>query len=184
MHVALDAHPWTGCIRFESRCSHCCITHRVPTAAVTPKFKGGDNADLSCHRSISVLLCISKILEKRINAQRIYYVEIQTILNPLQSGFKSGHSYTTTTLKSCVCHCLCLASHGLWFCRPLWTSMVFLVTTVVAIDGTKSGLLWTSSKEEFDSSELQGEGTTGGALYQQHLSNSTWSLTTEHSRIS
>ena len=61
-------------------------------AKVTPVFKGGDSADLSNYRPISVLPCFSKILE-RLMYNRLYkHLSNSKILYPKQFGFQKGHS--------------------------------------------------------------------------------------------
>ena len=64
-------------------------------AKITPVFKGGDNADLSNYRSISVLPCFSKILEK-LTCNQLYrlckHLSNLKILYPKQFGFEKGHS--------------------------------------------------------------------------------------------
>ena len=61
-------------------------------AKVTPVFKGGDSADYSNYRSISVLPCFSTILE-RLMYNRLYkHLSNSKILYPKQFGFQKGHS--------------------------------------------------------------------------------------------
>ena len=61
------------------------------TANVTPVFKGGDNADLSNCRPISVLPCFSKIL-KRLIYNRLYKHLINLkILYPEHFNGFNGH---------------------------------------------------------------------------------------------
>ena len=61
-------------------------------AKVTPVFKGGDSADLSNYRPISVLPCFSKILE-RLMYNRLYkHLSNSKILYPKQFGFQKSHS--------------------------------------------------------------------------------------------
>ncbi len=69
------------------------------SAAVTPLFKGGDNSDLNCYRPISILLCLSKILEKLVNKQLLHHLETYNVLNQFQTGFRSGYNYISTSLK-------------------------------------------------------------------------------------
>ena len=60
-------------------------------AKVTPVFKGGDSADYSNYRSISVLPCFSTILE-RLMYNRLYkHLSNSKILYPKQFGFQKGH---------------------------------------------------------------------------------------------
>ncbi len=62
-------------------------------ANVTPIFKGkGDKNDICNYRPISVLPVMSKILEKVVQAQLVYHLESNCLLNINQSGFRSNHS--------------------------------------------------------------------------------------------
>ena len=61
-------------------------------AKVTPVFKGGNSAGLSNYRPISVLPCVSKILE-RLMYNRLYkHLSSSKILYPKQFGFQKSHS--------------------------------------------------------------------------------------------
>ena len=65
---------------------------RMKIAKVTPVFKGGDSADLSNYRPITVLPCFSKILE-RLMYNRLYkHLSNSKILYPKQFGFQNDHS--------------------------------------------------------------------------------------------
>ena len=44
-------------------------------ATVCHLFKGGDQADPNCYRPISILLCLSKVLEKLFNNQETGVVD-------------------------------------------------------------------------------------------------------------
>ena len=61
-------------------------------AKVTPVFKGGDSADLSNYRPISVLPCFSKILEQLMYNRLYKHLSVSEILYPKQVGFQKGHS--------------------------------------------------------------------------------------------
>jgi len=50
-------------------------------------------------RPISILPCLSKILEKLINLQILKHLNKFKLMSPLQSGFKIAHSTTTALLK-------------------------------------------------------------------------------------
>ena len=75
----------------------------IPTdwkeATVLPLFKGGDQADPNSYRPISILPCVSKVFEKLVNKQLTGYLDLYGILSGLQSGFRTGHSCVTATLK-------------------------------------------------------------------------------------
>ncbi|XP_065667552.1 uncharacterized protein LOC136087866 [Hydra vulgaris] len=65
---------------------------KIKIARVVPIFKSGNPSDVTNYRPISVLTCISKVLE-RIMYNRLYSFLIQNnILYNKQFGFKSGHS--------------------------------------------------------------------------------------------
>lgn len=61
-------------------------------ALITPVHKGGDKTDPSNYRPISVLLSISKILEKLINRRLVNYLTKLNILSTSQFGFRQGLS--------------------------------------------------------------------------------------------
>ena len=61
-------------------------------AKLKPIFKKGSRMDPSNYRSISLLPLISKIFEKIVHDQMIYYIAQYNILCKYQSGFKTKHS--------------------------------------------------------------------------------------------
>ena len=61
-------------------------------AAVTPVYKSDDKSKVTNYRPISVLPCLSKILEKLIKARLISFFEKHHVLYPHQYGFRSNHS--------------------------------------------------------------------------------------------
>ena len=61
-------------------------------AKVTPIYKADDKSDVSNYRPISVLSCISKILERIMNNRLYQYLTENKILYPKQFGFQTGHS--------------------------------------------------------------------------------------------
>ncbi len=79
------------------------LTAEVPSAwkmaLVRPIFKGGDHSDLNCYRPISILPCLSKVMEKLVNKQLTGYLTAHSILSDVQSGFRSGFGCVTATLK-------------------------------------------------------------------------------------
>ena len=77
-----------------------CIQHNIfPTkfkiAKVIPLFKSQDMSDVNNYRPISLLPCISKLLEKHIHKHLSHYLEINSLIHPLQSGFRHNHSCST-----------------------------------------------------------------------------------------
>ena len=80
-------------------------------AHVKPLHKGGDKLSLSNYRPISLLPILSKALERVVPKQLVQHLTDNHLLHHLQSGFRSGHSTSTSLLrlyKRLVC------SSGLW----------------------------------------------------------------------
>ena len=61
-------------------------------AKVTSIYKADDKSNLSNYRSISVLSCFSKILERIMYNHLYQYLTENKILYPKQFGFQTGHS--------------------------------------------------------------------------------------------
>jgi hypothetical protein len=75
------------------------IPHQFKVAKVHPIFKSGDISQCNNYRPISVLVTISKILEKIIYKRLIQYLEHKNILYDHQYGFRKGRStYMPLTL--------------------------------------------------------------------------------------
>lgn len=68
-------------------------------AYITPLFKAGNRYDMNDYRPISNLPVLSKILESLVATQLKSYLHLHTFLNEMQSGFRSGHSTISATLK-------------------------------------------------------------------------------------
>ena len=78
------------CIIKESSKPLCHILHlslstgifpdKLKIARVTPVFKSGDKCELSNYRPISVLPCLSKILEKIVYNRTVKFVDRNNIL--------------------------------------------------------------------------------------------------------
>jgi hypothetical protein len=49
--------------------------------------------------SISILPCLSKVLEKSVNNELTGFLDVYRILFGMQSGFLSGYGCVTVTLK-------------------------------------------------------------------------------------
>ena len=60
-------------------------------SSVTPAFKKDNKMDKTNYRPVSVLPCLSKILEKVIFEQMAYYFE--SIFSPYLSGFRKRYSW-------------------------------------------------------------------------------------------
>ena len=67
-------------------------------AAVTPIHKTDSTTLTSNYRPISVLPCLSKILEKLIKTRLTSFLEKHSILYPKQYGFRTKHSTTHAVL--------------------------------------------------------------------------------------
>ena len=61
-------------------------------AKVTPIFKAGDENDFGNYRSISVLSCFSKILEKNMYKRFFNNLSEQNLLYQKKFDFQQGHS--------------------------------------------------------------------------------------------
>lgn len=70
-----------------------------------PLLKGGDPS-LTNYRPISKLSVLSKVLESLVSRLLKVYFQENNILNGMQSGFRSGHSTVSATLKVLIyIHC-------------------------------------------------------------------------------
>jgi len=76
----------------------CEIPNSWKCARVIPLHKGGDT-DINNYRPISIINCVAKIFEKLIFNQLSQYLNVQNLLSPHQSGFRSNFSTTTALLK-------------------------------------------------------------------------------------
>ena len=61
-------------------------------AKVIPQFKSGSSAEIDNYRPISILSILSKILEKMVYKQLIFYLESNRLLSDYQFGFRSNRS--------------------------------------------------------------------------------------------
>lgn len=80
-------------------------TGQVPSslkvAAITPVIKkcGCDVEDLSNYRPIAHLPFLAKVLERVVVGQLQQHLSINNLLEPFQSGFRSGHSTETALVR-------------------------------------------------------------------------------------
>ena len=77
---------------------------RVPSewthAIVTPVFKGGDAADTSNYRPISLTSVSCKIMERIITTDLLHYLRAHNVISNQQHGFLSGKSTCTNLLET------------------------------------------------------------------------------------
>ena len=76
-----------------------CFPELWKTANVKPIPKKTNAAIAKDFRPISLLCALGKVLEKIVHKQISMYLCTNNLLNPLQSGFKPGHSTETSLLK-------------------------------------------------------------------------------------
>lgn len=74
-------------------------------ANVLPLFKSGSTDDPNNYRPISILPCISKLLEKIVHSQLYSHLHCSGLLSSQQSGFRPKHS-TSTSLHFITEKCL------------------------------------------------------------------------------
>lgn len=75
------------------------VPSRWKVAKVIPLHKKGDKNSANNYRPISLLPCMSKILEKIVQKHLINFLQINNILSKDQSGFRPKHSTCTALTK-------------------------------------------------------------------------------------
>ena len=68
------------------------IPNKLKLAKVVPLYKNKDKKSLNNYRPVSLLPCISKILEKTIHKRLYFFMELSDILYTSQYGFRPKHS--------------------------------------------------------------------------------------------
>ena len=68
------------------------VPSQLKIAKVVPIHKGGDRTSPNNFRPISLLPCVSKILEKLIANRLTLFLESNNIISPSQFGFRKNHS--------------------------------------------------------------------------------------------
>ena len=74
------------------------VPSAMKLARVIPIFKEGDNMVLGNNRPISLLTCLSKVLEKLVFTRTCKFLETHELLYQLQFGFRAKHSTTHALL--------------------------------------------------------------------------------------
>ena len=68
-------------------------------AKIIPVPKSSETSDIGNYRPISLLSCLSKILEKAVHAQLYEYLQEYKLLSQRQSGFRPKHSTATCLIE-------------------------------------------------------------------------------------
>ena len=118
------------------------VPSQFKKARVLPLFKKGSRLDPNNYRPVSILNCLSKILERAVHGQLVQYLEKHKVLYEFQSGFRSKYSTDTTASQErpnsrcndhqylvllqmyCFLHmnirgCVCELEHSLTLCGKL-----------------------------------------------------------------
>ena len=75
------------------------VASSLKSSIVVPIFKDGERQEFVNYRPISLLSCISKILEKIVCSQLVSYLEDNELLYSNQYGFRKKHRTTHAVLK-------------------------------------------------------------------------------------
>jgi hypothetical protein len=82
------------------------LTYQV-SANVIPLYKKGDKANVHNYHPVSLLCCVSKILERIVFKHVYNHIRDNNLLSPNQSGFQTGDS--TCNQLSFLYHTFCQA---------------------------------------------------------------------------
>ena len=80
------------CIIYNKSLQEGCFPEKMKLAEVVPLHKGGDESISNNYRPISLLITLSKILEKIIYVRTYQFLEKNNILFKSQYGFRNQHS--------------------------------------------------------------------------------------------
>ena len=98
LKIASPAIALPVCSIINTSISTCSVPSIWKKALVKPLHKGGSRDVLTNYRPISILPVTSKVLETEVRDQVTSYLQEHSLLSPWQSGFRPGHSTTTTLL--------------------------------------------------------------------------------------
>uniref|UniRef100_A0A8C6TXT2 Reverse transcriptase domain-containing protein n=1 Tax=Neogobius melanostomus TaxID=47308 RepID=A0A8C6TXT2_9GOBI len=79
----------------NSSLEECTFPTALKSAIVTPIYKSGDKQAISNYRPISLLPVFSKAIEKVVAEQLTTHLENESLLHPMQFGFRTNHSTET-----------------------------------------------------------------------------------------
>ena len=74
-----------------------CIRDRSYVVPI-PK-PGKDTSDPTNYRPIALTSCVCKVMERMVNNRLVWYLEINKIITPTQSGFRKGRSTTDQLVR-------------------------------------------------------------------------------------
>ena len=92
-------HPLTILINLSIK--HNYVPEEWKTAKVIPIYKSGIKSNPTNYRPISILSCFSKILERTVAKQLMEFIELNSIINKNQFGFRSNHTCQDLLTKLC-----------------------------------------------------------------------------------
>lgn len=140
-------------------------------AIIKPIPKTNNPADVKDLRPISILPCLSKVLERVVCSQMIQYLETNNVLPSAQSGFRKQRS-TSTALLDVVDNVLAAQDAGegtiltlLDFSRAFDTINTSLMLSKLSYYGFESGTVqWFASYLSLRSQKVELRGENGSSL--------------------
>jgi hypothetical protein len=67
-------------------------------AEIVPLYKAGEHEEFGNYRPISLLITLSKVLEKLVHSRTSGFLELTNQLVAHQHGFRPGHSTSTAAM--------------------------------------------------------------------------------------